>query len=168
MRLASGYPSSSNPSLLPVSLFGRAPPTTPGLTPPPSPPCERVPGCAGIPTGRHTAALSPLAKFLSCFCSLVFLPPPLTAPLPSPPPQFLTTPLSERSLLAAASGLFVSRPGLLNGLFISLVPQFRSIFMNSADILRLFLSPTPSAPLPLKQLMRRPGAAPGPGSTPDS
>lgn len=137
-------------SCLSACLAGLRPPHQ-GSAPSSTLPCEKVPGCAGIPTGRHTAALSLLAKFLSCFCSLVFLPPPPTAP-PSPPPHFLTPPLSERSLLAAASGLFVSRPGLLNGPFISLVPQFQSIFMNPADILCLFLSPAPGGPPPtLKQ-----------------
>lgn len=65
-------------------------------------------------THRHTAPLSLLAKFLSCF---VFLP-----SSPSPP-HFLTLasfmpppPLSP----SAGSALFVSCPGFLNGLFISL------------------------------------------------
>lgn len=74
---------------LPVSLFGRARPTTPALRLqiPPRPPrlaaCERVPACAGIPTGREnssphcSALIARQVPFL--FCSLVFLPsfPPL-------------------------------------------------------------------------------------------
>lgn len=73
------------PACLPVSLFGRACPTTPALRlqiPPPRPPrfaaCERVPACAGIPTGGEnssphcSALIARQVPFL--FCSLVFLP----------------------------------------------------------------------------------------------
>lgn len=125
VRLASGYPSPlSATQLLPVSWFGRAPPTTPA--PPPTPPVRECQAVRAFPLVgtllRSHCSPSSFPVLLSCLSSSSTPPPRRLTP------HFLTPPHSERSLLAAASGLFVSHPGLLNGLFISLVPQFRPIF----------------------------------------
>lgn len=81
-------------------------------------------------THCHTATLSLVAKFLSCFALLSFF---LLFPSFSHSASFI-------ALFSAGNTLFVSCPGSLNSLFISLLFLFRLIFMNSAVIFCRFVT----------------------------